>query len=235
MRGKPSDFSFADAGAHRRGGEEDFPSAGDAALLVAYQHLREDSLHHIRQSRAHLQVHWHGEGMQQMLQRGNRAQRGQRCKHEVAGLRGGQRGGDGLSIGETVNQNDVRVLAERLLQRNLVVRGISAHLPLVNFAFRRAMDEFDWILDGDNMGMTRAVDLLDHCGKRGRPSRTVRPGNQHQPMRLARELLDGGGIAQALQAGYLSGNDPEDRANRAALVKQVDSKARALRQRVGQV
>ncbi len=58
----------------------------------------------------------------------------QRGEREVAGLRDGERRGDGLEIAHFADQDDVGVFTQRVLERGVEALGVGADLALVDDA-----------------------------------------------------------------------------------------------------
>ena len=69
----------------------------------------------------------------------------------MAGLGGHERGLDGLEVAHLADQDHVRVLAERALERAGEARGVEADLALVDDGLLVAVQELDRVLDGDDV------------------------------------------------------------------------------------
>ena len=68
-------------------------------------------------------------------------------EHQVAGLRRGDRGADRLEVAHLADEDHVRVLAQRGLQRVGEAGGVGAELALVDDALLVLVQELDRILD----------------------------------------------------------------------------------------
>ena len=79
-----------------------------------------------------------GERVDHAIDRADRVRRVQRREHEVAGLGGGQRGGDRLAIAQLAEQDHVGCLAQRGAQAGRERRHVRAELALVDQAAARA-------------------------------------------------------------------------------------------------
>src|SRR5919204_3994625 len=67
-------------------------------------------------------------------------------EHEVAGLRGGQRGGDRLEVAHLAHEDHVRVLAQGGFQAECEGLGVRAQLALVHDAVLVMVEELDRVL-----------------------------------------------------------------------------------------
>ena len=75
----------------------------------------------------------------------------ERRKHKVAGLRGGQRCGDGLQVAHLADQDDVRVLAQHDPHGRAEGVGVESDLALVDGRQVVGVQVLDRILDGDDV------------------------------------------------------------------------------------
>jgi hypothetical protein len=103
---------------------------------------------------------------------------------------------------------------------------IGPDLALVHHAVLVRVQVLDRILDGDDVLVPLGVDLVDDRRERGRLARAGRPGDEHQPARLLRQLADDRGQAQFLERKNLERNRTKCRRHRAALHEQVGAKTR---------
>ena len=84
------------------------------------------------------------------------------------------------------------------------------------------MDEFDGILDGEDMLVFGAVQIVDH-GRQGRRfARAGWPGDQYQSTWHIGNFLEHIAHAQLFHGQYLGGNGPEHRTRTAVLVEGVN-------------
>ena len=107
----------------------------------------------------------------------------QGAEYQVAGLRRGQGQADGLQVAHLADQDDVRVLPQRRAQRFAEAEGVAMHLALVDQALLRFVDEFDRVLDGEDVVVLGVVQVVEHRRQGGGLARTGRPGDQYQPAR----------------------------------------------------
>ena len=149
---------------------------------------------------AHLLLLLGREDVDDAVDRRRRALRVQRAEDEVTGLRGGQRGRDRLEVAHLADEDHVRVLAERSLQRFAEARCVRADLALVDDALLVPVHELDRILDGEDVLGARAVDLVDDRRERRRLTGAGRAGDEHEPARIRRRGCAGSAGAGALRA-----------------------------------
>jgi hypothetical protein len=146
-------------------------------------------------------------------------------EHEVPGLRRGQRGRHRLEVAHLADEDHIGVLTQSGLQRQREVLGVSADLALVDDAALVLVEELDRVLDREDVLLALLVDDVHHRGERGRLARAGRAGDEHEPARLARELLQHLGQAQLLELRDAVGDQPEGRGDRTALEEDVDAEA----------
>ncbi|MNY23757.1 hypothetical protein D3C86_1574350 [compost metagenome] len=144
----------------------------------------------------------------------------------MTGFRGGQRQADGFQVAQFADQDDVRVFTQGRAQRLGEAEGVAVHLALVDQALLRLVDEFDRVLDGEDVVVLVAVDVVDHRRQRGRLARAGGAGDQHQAARHVGNLLEHLAHAEVFHAQHARGNGPEHRAGTAVLVERVDPEAR---------
>lgn len=108
-------------------------------------------------------------------------------------------------------------------------------LALVDQAFLRLMDEFDRILDRQDMGVLVFIDMIDHRRQRRGFAGTGRPCNQHDAARVFGNVLEDLRTVEIFQRQDLGGNGPEDRTGAALLVEGIDAETRQFGNLEGEV
>ena len=159
----------------------------------------------------------------------------ERGQHEMAGLGGGKRRGDRLQVAHLAHEDDVGVLAQRSAQALGEARRVGAELALVDQAALVVVQEFDRILDREDVFVARGVDLVEHGGERRRLARAGGTGDQHDSAGQACHRPHRRRHAEVLQRVGLAGDDAEGGAHRAALHVGVDAHAGDPRDGVGEV
>src|SRR5205814_5680368 len=91
----------------------------------------------------------------------------QRGEDEVTGLRRGQRGRHGLQVAQLADQDDVRVLAQRVLEGGGERAGIRPDFALVDQAALVRVEELDRVLDGDDVRVAGPVGQVQQGGEGG--------------------------------------------------------------------
>ncbi|AJZ05202.1 hypothetical protein J162_03088 [Xanthomonas citri pv. citri] len=106
---------------------------------------------------------------------------------------------------------------------------VAVHLALVDQALLRGVDEFDRVLDGEDVPVLILVDVVDHAGQRGRLARAGRAGHQDQALRLIDQLTEDRRAAKVFQRQHFGRNGTEHRTGAAVLVERIDAKTRQRR------
>src|SRR6185437_10979919 len=101
-------------------------------------------------------------------------------------------------------------------------------LALVDQALLRLMQEFDRVLDREDVSVFAFVDVVDHRGQRGRLARPGRAGDQDQSARPSGQVGEDLRRVQLLERQHLRRNRPERDRRAALLVERVDAKARQI-------
>ena len=97
------------------------------------------------------------------------------------------------------------------------------------------VEELDRVLDGHDVQRLGPVDDVDQRRQRGRLARTGRPGDEHQPTAQLGQVGTDVGQAERVERRDLVGDGSHHRADRAALLEDVDAEAADAGDRVGGV
>ena len=210
---------------------------GDAAGPVGrrQQRLRDDRLQRVRDHDANLLLLGRREDVDDPVDRRRGALGVQRAEDEVAGLGGRERGRDRLEVAHLADEDHVRVLAKRGLQRFREARRVRADLALVDDAPLVPVHELDRVLDREDMVGAGAVDLVDHRGERRRLTGARRPGDENETARVLCERVEHRRQAKLFERLDLLRDQTERCTDRFALVVDVDAEARDSRHRIGEV
>jgi hypothetical protein len=112
-------------------------------------------------------------------------------------------------------------LPEHVLERLGEAVRVGEDLALVHETAFVLVDELDRILDGDDVLLPLAVDLVDHRGERGRLAAARRPRHEDEAARELRHVDDRRRQAELMELRRLMGNRPERAADAALLVVHV--------------
>ncbi|MNC22562.1 hypothetical protein D3C75_705660 [compost metagenome] len=153
----------------------------------------------------------------------------------MPGLREGQRMLHGLPVTDLTDEDDVRCLAQGVLQGRVEAAGVHPHLPLVDDALAVAMDELHRILDGDDVAAAVAVAMVDEGRERGGLARAGAADEEHQAALLHDGVEQHRGKLQVLEAGDLCLDVARHQGDLVALLEDVDPKAAYLGQGDGEV
>src|SRR6202035_2309354 len=187
-----------------------------AALFVGtlQQLLRDDTPERGRQHGAHVRLLVGGEHVYHAVDRLRRAVGVQRSHDENTHFRGGHRDAHGLEVAQLADQDHVRVLAQGGVHRGCETRAVHPDLALADEAALALVHELNRVLDGKDVALHAAVDVVDHGRERGGLARTGLTGHQdqsvigaaHLPHRLRhlqlieRERLGGDGAEHGTHA-----------------------------------
>lgn len=147
------------------------------------------------------------------------------AKDEMAGLGGGEGQLDGLAIAQLADDDDIRVFAQRRLQRPGVASCVGAELALLHEGELVTVHDLDRILDGDDVARLGAVDGIDEGRQRRRLARRGRPADEHQTGAQPQEVLHGGRQAEPVEHGDLGAHGAKHRRQATALPEEVGAHA----------
>src|SRR6202035_2784038 len=103
--------------------------------------------------------------------------------------------------------------------------GVGVELALVYDALLVAVQVLDRVLDGDDVLVALAVDLVEHGRQRRRLAGAGGSGDEDQAARLLAQPFDDRRQAQLAEAADLVGDLPEGGGDGAALVEDVGAEA----------
>ena len=155
--------------------------------------------------------------------------------HEVAGLRGLDRGAHGLGVTHLTDQDHVGVLAQGRAQGDEEVHRVVADLALVDRRHLVLVQDLDRVLDRHDVHGLGLVDVVDHGGERRRLARPGRAGHQDEAAVLVGDRAHGVGQPDLFERGPAEAELPQHHADRAALTEDVDAEPADVGDRVGEV
>ncbi len=205
------------------------------ALGVEYQLLRHDALESRREHRAYLLLLVRREHVDHTVDRLGRVLGVERPEDEVTGLGRGERHRDRLEVTHLTDQNDVGVLTKDSAERLREGVRVLADLALVHDRPLVIVEEFDRVLDRDDVKRLGPVDDVDERREGRRLSRSRRPGDEHEASPHLAERADRLWNPERVEYRDLVGNRPERRCHRPALAEDVHPEPAHTRYRVGRV
>ena len=133
-----------------------------------------------------------------------------------------------LAVADLADQDAVRRLAQRVLQRGVQRGGVAADLALVDQRALVGEQVFDRILDREDVTGHRLVAVLQHRRERGALAGAGGADHQDQAPLLGDQLAQDGGQGQAVQRRDDVRDVAEHRRDRAALAEAREPEAADL-------
>ena len=230
------DLVFADQVAHRRVRHQDLHAHGPSLVIGARQQaLAQDAFQDQRQLGPDLGLLVRRKHVDDAVDGGGSRIGVQRGESQVAGLGDAERRFNGLQISHFADQNHIRVFSKGRPQGVGERLGVGVQLALVDHAVLVHVHELDRVLDGEDVLVALAVDLVDHGSQGGGLPRSGRSRHQDQAARLVTQLADHGRQSQLMEGLDLERNETEDARRGAALVEDVGAEAGQALQAEGEV
>lgn len=161
--------AVADQLLHRRGAEQDFERRKHAVAVGARnQPLRDDADQRVAEVAGDLQPLLLRIKVDDAFDRLNRVSGVNGRDDEVPGHRRGQRDLDRIHVAHFADDDHVGTFTQRRAQCVGEARRARIELALRHEAVDVAVQEFDRVLDRDDMFVEVVVDVVDHRGERGR-------------------------------------------------------------------
>jgi hypothetical protein len=135
----------------------------------------------------------------------------------MPGLGGLEGGVDRLVVTHLADHDHVGVLTQGGPQRIGEGLRIRADLSLRDDALVVSEDELDGVLDRDDLGLPRAVDLVDHGGEGGRLAHPRRSSHEHVASSQCRDLSQHPGKVEVFEAPDLERDHPQHHVEEATL------------------
>lgn len=154
---------------------------------------------------------------------------------EHSGLGGGEGEGDGFEVAHFSDEDDFGVLAQRGSEAVGKGGGVGGDFPLGDDAFFVAVDEFDGLLDGDDVLVVVAIDVVDEGGKGGRFSGASGAGDEDEAGAHVAEFFNNLGDVEVLDGGDFGGDEAEDGAVAVLLFEEVTAEAGVVVHFIGEV
>jgi len=224
-------LGFADEVADGGGDHEDF-QGGDASLLVdSFEEVLGDhTAQGFGQAGSDLVLLFGREDVDDTVDRLGGALGVKRSEHQVTGAGGGERQFDRLEIAHFADEDDVGVLAQGAFEGGGERARVEADFAMVDergFAF---VDEFDRVLDGEDVVFPVLVRVIHHGGQGGGLAGAGGAGHQDQAFVEHGELLEyrrqrGVELLEILEGQHLAGDLAKDRGDAVFLIEKIGAKA----------
>src|SRR5438477_4180552 len=120
------------------------------------------------------------------------------CNHEVPCFRCRNRGLHRVRVPHLSHENDVRILSQRVLKRGRETVRIGTNFALVNQASPLRMNEFDGVVNTDDVDGTPFGYRLSHARQRGALAFAARASQQYQAGSLVTPLIHHWRMSQRL-------------------------------------
>ena len=159
----------------------------------------------------------------------------QRRHAEVSGLREQQRALQRLAVADFADHQQVRRLAHRADQRGFVGVGVDAHLALVDDGFLVLEDEFDRVLDGQDVAGLDRVAVVDHRCHRRRLAGAGGADDQDQPELLHDHVLQHIRQPQCFKGRHIGLDEADHHGHGVLLAEDVDAEIPEFPAALGEV
>ena len=229
-------FAFLDVLARALRRAQDFDRRDAPAIIEARdQPLRHDVAERLREARAYDLLFVLRVQPDDAVDRLRGIDRVHRRQNEVSGLGGFERDLGRLLVAHLADQDHLRRLAQGGAQGGRKVFGVRADFALVDRRLAVRMQKLDRVFDRDDVVMLAVVDVVDDRGERRGFADAGRTRDEHDAVAQLRDLREVRGQVQAFERRDFRRDHAHHDRICAALLKDVDAKARARRQRVAEV
>src|SRR5271166_2578877 len=118
-----------------------------------------------------------------------------------------------LSIAHFADQDDIRILTNSMLHADFEILYIHSDLTLIDKTLILCENEFDWVLEREDVLVAAVVYPVEHGGNRRTLARTGHAGQQDHSLIELAEFLDYRREMKAVEVGnevvYKPGDQPE--------------------------
>ena len=155
----------------------------------------------------------------------------QRRQHEVARLGELDAVLHGLAVADFADEDDVRRLAQGVLERVMPRFGVHADFAVRDHAALVLVHVLDRVFDGDDVAARLLVAIADHRGERGRFARAGAADQDHEAALGQHDLLQDRRQVELLEGRDLGVDQADDAADGALLHEGAHAEAADARRR----
>lgn len=201
-------LAFADQGGNGGVPDQEFAREGEPAVFGRKQTLADDPAQTFGHHRSDLRLLGGWKDVEKPVQSRGGVARVHGSDNEVPGFGSADGHFDGFKVAHFTDDNDVRVLPERAFQGSVKGLGVLADAALGNGAAVGLMNELDRFLHGDEMILSRQVEVMHQGGEGGGFSGADRTRDDDQAVVVGQQLFDRFCVAEAefREGSKLAGN-----------------------------
>jgi hypothetical protein len=159
----------------------------------------------------------------------------QRAQDQVSGFGGCHRHANGLGVTQFAHQDHVRILAHRRAHALGETRDVRAELALNDLAGLAAMNEFDRILQADDVETPALVKQIDHRRERRRLAGAGGSGHEDHALMVIAQFGYDRRQPQLSEVRDVGRNGAKGRPQAGILAIHVDTEAAAVGRDIGEV
>ncbi len=189
------------------------------------QFLSDDALHVHGDTGADSLVHVEGEQVENTGDGSGGPWGVDGSEDEVSGFGGVDGGFEGFAVTHFADEHDIGVFADRVFHGDVEVDDVLADFALVNEAFVGGVDEFDGVLDGQNMLVHIPIDPVEHGGDGCTFSGAGDPGEQDHSLVVLAVIDHAGGKKEFFEGWDGAFDFTRDHADASELGEEVDAEA----------
>ena len=128
-------------------------------------------------------------------------------------------------IVQKADEHYIRVLTHRGADAVREARQVRSEFSLDDLALFAGVHELDRIFEADDVEVASLIEVIDHCGQRGRLAGTGRSRYEHHALVIVTKLLQDLRYVQFLERWHMCRDIAEHRAVPGDLAKHVDTKS----------
>ena len=205
--------------------EHDLDGGNNAAGGRGNEALADDSLQGGRELPANLVAFVRGEKVESAADRGVRGGRVQRGQHQMAGVRSGEGGHEGLAVAHFSDDDDVGILAHDVNEGAFEAERVEADFALFDDRLFVVEHVLDRVFEGDDVALLGFVDVLDHRGQRAGFTAARGAGHQDDAALRASDFAQLLRQVQILEGRHVRFDEAHYECGHTALIEDVYAEA----------